>query len=945
MAQIIPRTPDIYDTLAGLLGKTGEGFGKGIQASMKDFFEEKKNQRKATRVEDLLKGISDEELDPTHKKLIMSRARGDITSDALTLLMKQNQQGLEHSKNKRTLLAGIPKAIKDLAGDEWTNQSTEDKAGYQKLAGDIFDRTGDANAAQQGAIDQFLKDQRGEDEDLGGPGGGEGAPEGFSISDLLSGLGGIAGGPIAGALFGKEEPSGEFTKGIRRGGRESAIGAALGAQPTEEELVSRAQESPSRVREMGEVMGSIIGDLPTLAAGSALGGPPGALLLTGMVKRGADEIYGAMRSKDKFTMEKGGEAAYRLAHGASKDLLLGKLFQWIPGFKKVLAKNPWAKKFLESTAGSAITDAAATTAVLGTAEPILEARVPKAGDYTNAFKTVLAFEALRLPKILSKKIDTIGQKSGATPEEFSKDLRTEFKRVGGSEEALEKGEQRQITKLNEAAENLKEKAGRVEEKAEKTLAKRQPVAAEEPALEKKTAKEKALAEKVAEKPVEEFTKERPRTKEQKRRRDRLKTIQSDIRDAERKLNKIDRIKAEKPPESKKGKENLQLAEEATTRRLDGLKESLDTVREEIKGERKIQPEKAISEGIQKHLAELEEAAAKPGGATDKKYQQMFERDQKYIDQAQDLIKSGDLPSPRYIDAYTKILEKYDNAYKNMLKETQGALDSIEKPKTKEQRAGKKRLEKLKKDLLKNKDINNSKQLKQGQKNFIKEKFRGPGRTFFKKYLKDLQVQSKNLKKNFFEYNKELGETQTRVDRIGRENVQKEIQTLAKKPTDVNVKRFAEKLGLETTDAREALDVGKDISEKIADEVKKGTPWEKAKEFIGMEKSYFTKKSIPQIKKAILGGVVGNVVQGSLEKFFDIKVPLTALTFFLPGFHKVRFGAAIMSNLMRQLYNKGMEAHWKDQYKNAQSVSEKTALVRKLKEKGWSSAKIAKLRAA
>ncbi|KKL06841.1 hypothetical protein LCGC14_2592000, partial [marine sediment metagenome] len=426
-----------------------------------------------------------------------------------------------------------------------------------------------------------------------------------------------------------------------------------------------------------------------------------------------------------------------------------------------------------------------------------------------------------------KKIDKIGRDSGASPEEFSKDLRTEFKRVGGNEEALEKGEQRQITKLNEAAENLKEKAGRVGEKGEETLAKRQPVATEETRLEKRTAEEKELAERVSKKPVEEFTKEKPVTKAQKRQREEVNTVKNEIRKAENKVAEIKNIRTETPPVSKEGKANLEIAEKNAQRQLESLKQDFKDIKETIEAKKPKPPSDADTEVyLQRHLAELKEMAEKPGGETDRRYQVMFERDQKYIDRAQKLIESGELPPPKYIDTYVKILDHYDTSYKKMLGETQKALRDLEKPKTIEQKAAKKRLEKLEKDLLKNKDINNSKQLIQKQKNFIKEKFRGPGRTFFKKYLQDLKVQSKNLRKSFFEYNKEMGGQEAKINRIGQEAMRQEVKALVEKPTETNIRRFAEKVGLDPVEVKEAVETGEKLSKEVEAGVKKGLPFEK-----------------------------------------------------------------------------------------------------------------------
>jgi hypothetical protein len=85
MVQIIPRTPDIYDTLAGLLGQAGKGFQTGIQSSMNDFFEQKKVARQAQgaqkffstldpdlTIEEKIQSILGSPLSPEMKKIGMN---------------------------------------------------------------------------------------------------------------------------------------------------------------------------------------------------------------------------------------------------------------------------------------------------------------------------------------------------------------------------------------------------------------------------------------------------------------------------------------------------------------------------------------------------------------------------------------------------------------------------------------------------------------------------------------------------------------------------------------------------------------------------------------------------------------------------------------------------------------------------------------------------------
>jgi hypothetical protein len=94
MVQVIDRPPDIYDTLAGLLGETGKGFGTGIQASISDFFEQQKQTRQSKQAEDFFS-----QLDPTAsvdqklQSILGSKLTPEMKKLGMTGILEQEKLG------------------------------------------------------------------------------------------------------------------------------------------------------------------------------------------------------------------------------------------------------------------------------------------------------------------------------------------------------------------------------------------------------------------------------------------------------------------------------------------------------------------------------------------------------------------------------------------------------------------------------------------------------------------------------------------------------------------------------------------------------------------------------------------------------------------------------------------------------------------------------------
>ena len=932
------------------------GFGAGYQSTFPDTLdkylkgkrEQREKEKKSLKLDKLLESEDFNDLTPLQKKIIKGEAEGLIPADAARLLLAPKKtSALDHSKAKSTLFRDLPKAFERVYGKtSWERLTPEEKQRYLDIAENAYNEFLDPFKAEQFTLDAF-RNAQGDSEAAFAKADKKKERQNPKEegSEALSFLGGGLGALVN--QFLDRKPS-KFEKGLERGIKEGPIGSLLGQQPSDEELIARGQEDPGLAQQTGEILGGILGDLPTLAVGSSVGGAPAALLFTGLLKRGGDEVWNGLRDKDKYTIEKGGEAAYRVAHGAAKDLLLGYLFDRIPGLKKAISKLPFAKKFLENKAADAILSSAAATGVIGTAEPILEARLPQANDYLNALKTVVGFELLNLPVNLSNKIASAGAQSGRSPQEFSERVAQEYAKEGGNREALNLGDEREVAKLDDAIEKVQQEAGKAEKTAGDILREKDLSAteAERPALEREIEQEKEIARKVSQKPFEKIVEPPKPTKKEQAIIDERENLQKQLKKAQDQLVELQQIRTEAPPKSKEGKANLEIAERSAKGVIEKGEEKIKELNKRLK-DLKPKPQEAPTEketqkSIVRHLDELVEASKNPGGKTDEYYQKSFERDEKHIDEALELLKSGELPPPEYVHFSTEILEKYHDAYSNLLKDTEAAIEKLKGAKDKDSVATRKELKKLEADLKKNSRINESKRLVRNQKRLIREKFKGPGKTFFKKYLQDLKANSKMLEKDFFKAKEALSQPDVKIRELGMEKLRSLTEKVARDPTEKNAKEFAEKTGIAEEEVRAAETRAKNEAKKFINEIKEGKPKGKFREFVEKELKRYKEKGLKTISKAALGGLLGNSIQYLVEEATGYKPPITALSFILPGFNKVRFGAAIFGTIFNKLLEGGREFYWHTQYHKAKTPRERIDISTKLRDKGWTPKQLEKV---
>lgn len=420
----------------------------------------------------------------------------------LTNFKKQTQRQEAFNKERQKNIANIDKSIENTFTSAGLNIKDKGTVEVRKLQDLAEKRTisGEVNAARNVAQEAIDADIAEEGKQLA-ENVIEGKPFRKKDERPRGKRGPTKGGPTFFDDLTRLEP--KFKRGFTR---ESVAASLLGKQLTSEEVAAKAIENPSFAEELAEQVGVVAADLPFLAIGGAIGGPVGALALPEFLRSSADEIWDLARSEDKITIAKGGEAALRVAEKTAKGAITGAVLKKIPGLTATLKKIPGAEKFLDNFIAEKLIDIGATSGVLATVPSVLEGRAPTGRDFASALALTLGFETLAVPETIKRNIESKGEKSGLTPEEFSERVETKAKEAGVDFEKVQAGEGKENQKFNRVVNEISKEAEKP------TIRKARKVAEEvtKPEIAKEKLKERekearVLARKAAKSPVEAFS--------------------------------------------------------------------------------------------------------------------------------------------------------------------------------------------------------------------------------------------------------------------------------------------------------------------------------------------------------------------------------------------------------------------------------------------------------
>lgn len=361
-------------------------------------------------------------------------------------------------------------------------------------------------------------------------------------------------------------------------------------------------------------------------------------------------------------------------------------------------------------------------------------------------------------------------------------------------------------------------------------------------------------------------------------------------------------------------------------------------------EKGVEPfnEEALKEPIEKHMDELEKAAADPEGVTAEEWKAMFARDQKHVDDFAKILEKGELPPPKSKDRYIKTLEVYQKAYDVMLdqlhkgiKERQETYEKLNK-RTKQAKALKNEIDHMQRKLdilAQNRKINESKIGKQKDKLATLYELNKPGSAMTKQILKGMRKDIVDLQKEFIKHKTELDKFEKKTEKAAK-SVIKETAKLLKEYQKTGNKNLLEKIAEENNIPTEAMHKAeaqtKEEAKAIADHVKKGT--DKAKAVSMFDKAI---KSIKQkLKNApsnIAYVMLGTYLQDFIEEMTGFKPPLNMTTWLLPGSWEVKAGRSAIATLYNHLRKRYHINQLKDKYKMLKTPEARINFAKKLKE--------------
>jgi len=239
---------------------------------------------------------------------------------------------------------------------------------------------------------------------------------------------------------------------------------------TQEQIVQDPTFWESLVKESG----TVVGDLPYLAAGATLGGilgsPGGPIGATVGAGFGATALPAFLKESIKQYrdfQEKGGDLTFgeflqradKIANRTLNEGLFGVILGSVKKAMPLLEKAPGIGKLFTSKAGK-IAGTVTTEAAVATAIPAAaQGRLPEKEDFAKALALFAGFNLAHLPFEAREAIQEQGKSSGLTPEEFvkkmPKDILTDIKELA-DKNILENAQKRPIS--SEIAETTKDTA-------------------------------------------------------------------------------------------------------------------------------------------------------------------------------------------------------------------------------------------------------------------------------------------------------------------------------------------------------------------------------------------------------------------------------------------------------------------------------------------------------
>jgi hypothetical protein len=452
--------------------------------------------------------------------------------------------------------------------------------------------------------------------------------------------------------------------------------------------------------------------------------------------------------------------------------------------------------------------------------------------------------------------------------------------------------------------------------------------------------------------------------------ERIKPIETSIKQNERRVRDLQYQILSADEQLRSGVLNAQEAERVrATRKVNAFShaKAMDAIKNakfDIKYGRPPATSEEIGKQITDTFEKLREGIKNPSAKKVELFRKGFERDKALIDDAQRLAARGRLPGPEVFDEYIKIHREYVKSYDDLLNELK---DFISENKGKPKLSAKvKNAENLAKIVKNNQKLGKAKIALQEDKRKALRILEKPSGAFIKNSLRDTKRDIEAFQKDFFKWNKIAEGPEKKVAEIAKEKIKplpkvaekakdtaKEFketaqaaEAAAKDPTGPKLKSAAERAGMTKEEYQEYIRKIRNKMEDAGAKIKLGTASPETEK--GIIKDLLLRyKKLPQIPKALVGGVIIGTIQGVGEEVFGKKIPQTLL--FLPAYGAIKGGvgtrtgagaiASLVSNFIRKTFNSASANRLKELRKNPREYN---AHYRKLQSK-YGNARAAKIR--
>lgn len=523
--------------------------------------------------------------------------------------------------------------------------------------------------------------------------------------------------------------------------------------------------------------------------------------------------------------------------------------------------------------------------------------------------------APRIANLFKGPVEAVAKETGQTAEQI---LRGAAEKSGTEFSKVLEGDAAEVNKLRRQVSKEVPEVGKKAEAAPKEFAQ----------TKKEMARRENVAERLKERPLEEYYKEKKETEHKpativkqqevrervtpliKEAEDSLKSAHKDVADLKREMPSYTAEQKERANAGIKYYEEIQIPR---------VKERLQDLKYELKNFRKRPSAEEIQHDVTKSGQKYAEEAKNPTEKGQKDINAQLEKDKKYIESAARIAQLKPIPPRQVIpDTHIRIQKAYLEGYNGMINDLKeeirnlkGARDAESLKAITDKRKAIKFLEQRTARLKANIQ-NHTDKLK------VQSHLDKPSGAFYKNQLSRVRQDLEMFKKDYFQHIKEKGEGHLKAEKVagkelkeipselkklspeeraefnkGKEQGQKSAEDIKKDPSTENVKEEAKK---NDTGQSETLNAAKEIK-NAGEKLEQGKATEK-------DINQTSKAIAKYIKRAAIGvalGVPTGFLQALIEEYTGWKIGSTYIKLLTGEYGIPTFGMATAYKMTSEMF--------------------------------------------